>query len=397
VFSARVPDDLGANRLAQAIVRARRSGPLLDLTESNPTRAGFDYAADLLAPLAHPRGLVYQPSALGLADARAAIAHDYQQRGISVDPDHIVLTASTSEAYSLLFKLLADPGDAILVPRPSYPLFEHLTRLDAVRPLPYDLDYHDRWTIDLDSAERALTPETRALLAVSPNNPTGSFVKPDELRHLRALCAERGMALIADEVFGDYELQPGAAAAAGRVLGEGGADGPLAVSLGGLSKSAGLPQLKLGWMVFGGPDRLVRPALDRLELVCDTYLSVSTPVQSAAPELIAAGAGIRAQIHARILANYRQLIARAGAVPACSVLPAEGGWYGVLQVPTLGSEEDLVVDLVDQHAVVVHPGYFFDFPRESYLILSLLPPEPQFADGIRRVLSHIGFRVGTHA
>jgi aspartate/methionine/tyrosine aminotransferase len=395
VFSARVPDDLGANRLAQAIVRARRAGPLLDLTESNPTRAGFEYPADLLAPLAHPRGLIYQPNAFGLAAAREAIAREYEHRGIHVAPDRIVLTASTSEAYSLVFKLLADAGDAILVPRPSYPLFDHLTRLDDVRPVPYDLEYHDRWTIDLASVERALTPDTRAILVVSPNNPTGSFVKPEELRHLRALCSARGLALIGDEVFADYELQPNAAA--GRLLGEGAADGPLAISLGGLSKSAGLPQLKLGWMVLAGPERLVRSALDRLELVCDTYLSVSTPVQAAAAELIAAGAGIRAQIQERIRANHRQLIASVGAVPACGVLHAEGGWYSVVQVPTLGPEEDLVVQLVEQRGVVVHPGYFFDFPRESYLILSLLPPEPQFADGVGRVLSHIGSRVGSHA
>lgn len=399
-FSARVPADLGSNRLAQAVQRARAAGPLVDLTESNPTHAGFDYPADLLTPLAHPRGLVYEPSPFGLPDARRAVAREYERRGISVVSDRIVLSASTSDAYSLLFKLLAGAGDEILVPRPSYPLFDHLTRLDEVTAVPYDLEYHDRWTIDLAGVERALTPRTRALLIVSPNNPTGSFVKRDELARLTAACASRGVAIIADEVFGDYELEPGAAAAAGRVLDEPG--GPiLAVSLGGLSKSAGLPQIKLGWMAFAGPDALVREALERLALVCDTYLSVSTPVQAAAAELIERGAPVRAQIQARTAANYRRLVEQTTGVPACRVLRAEGGWYGVVQVPTFEPEEDLAVALVEHAGVLAHPGYFFDFPRESFLILSLLPGEPAFADGVDRVLRylgrHVGARISSHA
>jgi len=387
-FSERLPADLVPNRLTRAVKKAREAGALVDLTASNPTRAGFDYPADLLAPLAHPRGLTYEPTPFGLPEARAAVAREYERQGLSVDPERIVLSASTSEAYSLLFKLLADAGDEILVPRPSYPLFEHLTLLDEVTAKPYDLEYHDGWSIDIASVERAVTPKTRVLLLVSPNNPTGSFVKPDELRRLSALCAERDLAIIADEVFSDYELQPGAAAAAGRVLAARG-EGPLAIALGGLSKSAGLPQLKLGWMAFGGPDSLVRQALERFELVCDTYLSVSTPVQAAAPELIAASAAVRRQIQARTRANYRQLVACAGEVASCRVLHAEGGWSGVMRVPTLGTEEDLVIALVEERGVLVHPGYFFDFPGESYLIVSLLPPEAQFAQGLDRIFSHI--------
>ena len=394
-FSARVPDDLGFNRLTQAVQRARAAGPLLDLTESNPTRAGFEYPPDLLTPLAHPRGLTYQPSAFGLPEARRAVAGEYARRGVAVDQDRIVLSASTSDAYSLLFKLLADAGDEVLVPRPSYPLFDHLSRLDGVTAVPYDLEYHDAWMIDTASVERALTPRTRALLMVNPNNPTGSFVKAGEFRCLKEICAAHDLAMIADEVFIDYELQLGVRAAAASVIEVG--RGPLTISLGGLSKSAGLPQLKLGWMALGGSDAVVKPALGRLELVCDTYLSVATPVQAAAAELIERAAPIRAQIQKRTLANHRRLIEQVAEVPACRVLRAEGGWYGVLQVPSFGSEEDLVVTLVERDAVLVHPGYFFDFPRESYLIVSFLPPESVFADGVDRILRRISSTSSGHA
>jgi alanine-synthesizing transaminase len=395
-FSARVPDDLGFNRLTQAVQRARAAGPLLDLTESNPTRSGFEYPPDLLTPLAHPRGLMYQPNPLGMPEARRAVAADYARRGVAIDQDRIVLSASTSDAYSMVFKLLADAGDEMLVPRPSYPLFDHLTRLDGVTAVPYDLEYHDGWTIDMASVEHAVTPRTRALLMVNPNNPTGSFVKAAEFQCLKGICATHDVAIIADEVFIDYELQPGARAAAASVIDDI-PDGPLTISLGGLSKSAGLPQLKLGWMALGGPDATVRPALGRLELVCDTYLSVSTPVQAAAAELIERAAPIRAQIQSRTAANHRRLVARVADVPACRVLRAEGGWYGVLQVPSFGSEEDLVVALVERDGVIVHPGYFFDFPRESYLIVSLLPPEGVFASGVDRVLRRVTMTSSGHA
>jgi aspartate/methionine/tyrosine aminotransferase len=395
-FSARVPDDLGFNRLALAVQRARAAGPLLDLTESNPTRAGFEYPPDLLTPLAHPRGLTYQPSPLGLPEARRAVAADYARRGVAIHEDRIVLSASTSDAYSMVFKLLADAGDEVLVPRPSYPLFDHLTRLDGVTAVPYDLEYHDAWAIDMASVERAVTSRTRVLLMVNPNNPTGSFVKAAEFQCLKSICAAHDVAIIADEVFIDYELQPGARAGAASVLDDV-PGGPLTISLGGLSKSAGLPQLKLGWMALGGPDAVVKPALGRLELVCDSYLSVSTPVQAAAAELIERAAPIRAQIQGRTAANHRRLVEQVADVPACRVLRAEGGWYGVLQVPSFGPEEDLVVALVERDGVVVHPGYFFDFPRESYLIVSLLPPEAVFADGVDRILRRVTTASSGHA
>jgi aspartate/methionine/tyrosine aminotransferase len=394
VFSNRTPGDLGTNRLAHAVAARLSEGlPLLDLTESNPTRAGFQYPPDLLAPLGSERGLAYRPTPFGLADARAAVAADYARRGVDVAIDRIVLTASTSDAYSLLFKLLCDPGDEVLVPRPSYPLFDHLTRLDAVAARPYDLEYHGAWSIEFGSLERALTLRTRAVLIVSPNNPTGSFVSQAELDRLAGICASRGIAIIADEVFADYELVAGASSAAARVLDR---RDVLAFSFGGLSKSAGLPQVKLGWIAAAGPAAAVEEALARLELVCDTYLSVATPVQIAAAELIERGADVRAQIQARVAANYRELLVQATAAPACRVLRADGGWYAVLHVPTLASEEELVVSLVEGEGLLAHPGYFFDFPRESYLVVSLLVPEAAFTDAASRLFRHFDCTEAVH-
>ncbi len=386
MFSNRLPADLTPNRLTAAVRALERDGrAYINLTESNPTRAGFDYPPDLLAPLADSRALVYRPEPFGMLDARRAVARDYERQGLAVAPDRIVLTASTSEAYSLLFKLLADAGDEVLVPRPSYPLFDHLTRLDLVTTVPYEIEDHGRWSIDIDSVQRALGPRTRAVLVVSPNNPTGSFLSRDELDGLAALCASRGIAIIADEVFADYEIEPGAAARAGRPATR--AD-VVSFSLGGLSKTIGLPQAKLGWIAAAGPDALVWDALGRLELVCDTYLSVSTPVQVAAAELIARGSAVRSQIAARVRANHQHLMAQIASVPACRLLRTEGGWYAVLQVPTLESEDDLVLALLNDRGVLAHPGYFFDFPRESFLVVSLLPPDHLFRDGVGRVLRH---------
>ncbi len=392
MFSTRIPAHLAPNRLTRAVAERRaRRGEIIDLTESNPTKAGFDYPPDLLAPLAGHGALTYAPAPVGGLDARSAVSADYARRGFVVSPARIVLTASTSEAYSLLFKVLCDPGDDVLVPRPSYPLFEHLTRLDAVTARPYDLEYHGTWNVDVASVDAARTPRTRALLAVHPNNPTGSFMKPAELHHIADLCRTHAMPLIGDEVFADYELTQGASGRAARLLDE--AD-VLVFSLGGLSKTIGLPQVKLGWIAVGGPRTLVEQALGRLELACDTYLSVSTPVQVAAAELLARGAAVRNAIQARVRSNYRALTARASQTPAFRVLDAEGGWYAVLQVPSFSSEEELVVNLVLDAGVLVHPGYFFDFPRESFLIVSLLGPEATFREGAERVFRHFDCNQG---
>ena len=378
------------NRLTDAVQALRARGtPFIDLTESNPTRAGFDYPRDLLAPLGEARGLRYTPSPLGAMDARRAVAADYERQGVTVAPDRIALTASTSDGYSLLFKLLADAGDEVLVPRPGYPLFDHLTRLDLVATRHYDLDVDGSWSIDLASLERAITPRTRAVLVVSPNNPTGSFVTAGELDRLASICAPRDIAIIADEVFADYELEPGASSRAGRVATR---RDVLSFALGGLSKSVGLPQVKLGWIAVGGPDRLAADALERLELVCDTYLAVSTPVQLAAAELLERGAAVRSQIASRTSANYRALQTAVAGAPSCRVTRSEGGWYGVLHVPSLESEEDLVLRLLGD-GVLTYPGYFFDFPRESFLIVSLLPFAASFADGVSRVLRHFNCAV----
>jgi alanine-synthesizing transaminase len=297
MFSERVPANRAPNRLARAVTAARAAGrQLIDLTVTNPTTVGLSYPPMLLQPLASAAALTYTPEPFGQRLAREAAAADYARRGIRIATDRIVLTASTSEAYSLLFKLLCGPGgDAVLVPVPSYPLFDHLTHLDGVAPVPYRLEYHGRWAVDADALDDAWTREVRALLAVSPNNPTGSVLSPAELSVVDAMSAERGAALIVDEVFADYPLD-GAVTSAPNP----GAPRALTFRLGGLSKSAGLPQVKLGWIAVDGPEPLVVEAMDRLELICDTYLSVATPVQIAAPDLIAAGAGIREQILERV-------------------------------------------------------------------------------------------------
>jgi alanine-synthesizing transaminase len=388
-FSSRVPGDLRPNRLTVAVRRARAAArPLLDLTATNPTCVGIQYPARLLEPLGAEAALEYAPSAFGLAEAREAVARDYARRGIAVASERIVLTASTSEAYSLLFKLLCAPdGDSVMVPVPSYPLFEHLTRLDGVRCTPYRLNYHGRWIVDLDNLGGEWSDAHRALIAVSPNNPTGSTIGTGDMNALTARCAERDAAFILDEVFADYPLNTGVAGARS-ASGEPPIlhSGCLSFRLGGLSKSAGLPQVKLGWFAVDGPEPLVSAALDRLELICDTYLSVSTPVQVAAPSLIADGAAIRAQILARVQKNYEQLRAEVAARRSVQVLEADAGWSAVLRVPSTRTEEDLVVDLLERDGVLVHPGFFFDFPHEAFLVVSLLPEPAVFADAVGRVL-----------
>jgi aspartate/methionine/tyrosine aminotransferase len=384
MFSDRVPSDLKPNRLAHALAdRKRRNEPIVDLTASNPTRAGLSYPSDLLAPLGNSRGLSYAPESLGLLEARRAVVADFERRGLATTVDRVALTASTSEAYSVLFKLLCAPGDEVLIPRPSYPLFDHLTRLDAVTAVPYELEYHSKWSIDLGSLEHAIGARTRAVLIVSPNNPTGQFVDAAELDAVAAFCRSRDVAIISDEVFADYHLSA-VWPPSGLLLGR---TDVLGFTLGGLSKSIALPQAKLAWIVTSGPGDTVAHARARLELACDTYLSVSTPVQLAAAELLARGSTVRDQIRERVRTNYQTFHARAGEVPSCELLRAEGGWYGVLRVPSIMSEEDLVLRLLTEDGVLVHPGYFFDFPHESFLVVSLLPPAEPFADGISRILA----------
>jgi aspartate/methionine/tyrosine aminotransferase len=384
VISRRVLPHAEANAVTQALVELRAGGAaIVDLTESNPTRCGITYPAGLLDALADARALQYDPQPFGLPAARAAVAADQRRRGVDVDPAHVVLTASTSEAYAWLFKLLCDPGDAVLVPHPSYPLFEHLTALEGIAAHPYALEYHGRWTIDMDSIGRAPS-NVRALLIVSPNNPTGSFVTAAEVEQLSDACRSRGWALIADEVFADYPLE-----SAGPLTDIAVRSDVLSFTLGGLSKTVGLPQLKLGWCIAGGPPAERDAALRALELIADSYLSVGTPVQVAAQRLLRDGASIRAAIQARIRENLAALRAAAARHPACETLKVEGGWSAVIRVPSTRSEEDLVLDLLRREHILVYPGYFFDFAREAYVVVSLLPNRAVFDEASARLLQFL--------
>jgi alanine-synthesizing transaminase len=397
MFASRLRRGPGRNLLSAALDRRRAAGlPVIDLTESNPTRAGFQYPPALLEPLAQPEALRYAPHPLGLAPARQAVSSDFHRRGVDVAPEHIVLVASTSEAYSLLFKLLCDPGDAVLVPRPSYPLVEHLTDLDGIIAEPYALEFYGRWSIDLDAIRRALDASSgiRAIVLISPNNPTGSVVTPSELQQLATLAAQRDVALIADEVFADYPIALASPNGSGRrqpavnsALSQAEA---LTFGLGGLSKSVGLPQVKLGWIGVRGPAPLVDAALERLETICDAYLSVSTPVQLAASDLLRGGAPVRAQIHTRVCVNAAALRNAVAAHAACTLFPIEAGWYAVLQIPAVKSEETFVVDLLERTGLLVHPGYFFDFEREAFLVLSLLPEPAAFSSALATLFAEIG-------
>ena len=380
-LSSRLPPSLAANRLSVELENARRAGvPVVDLTESNPTRVALPYPPGLLAPLSDPAALRYDPHPLGLIAAREAVAQDCARRGARVSPEDVILSASTSESYSWLFKLLCEPGETVLAPAPSYPLFEHLTRLDGLAMASYRLEYHGRWELDLDSV-RAAPLSTRALILVSPNNPTGSYVSARELAELFDICGSRGWALIADEVFADYPLeteQP--------LTDLAGLADVLTFTLGGASKTLGLPQIKLGWMVIGGPRDVRGAARDALEHIADTFLSVGTPVQAAAASLMRGAAPVRQAIHERLRQNLNHARTVASRYLSCEVLRVEGGWCAVVRVPATRHEEALVLDLLASERVLVHPGYFFDFPREAFIVVSLLPQMEIFADAFERTV-----------
>jgi aspartate/methionine/tyrosine aminotransferase len=384
VFSRRLPPHAEQNALSKALAALHAYGaPIVDLTESNPTRTAISYPDDLLASLADSEALRYEPHPFGLPSARAAVAADQARRGARVDPARVVLTASSSEAYSWLFKLLCNPGEGVLVPQPSYPLFEHLTALDALRLHPYVLEYHGRWTIDI-AAIAAAPEDIRAVLVVSPNNPTGSYLDAEQFRHLSTVCRTRGWALIADEVFADYPLD-----VTNPLTDIAARDEVLSFTLGGLSKSVGLPQLKLGWCIVGGPQLERDAALSALELIADSYLSVGTPVQVALPELLDRGAVIRTAIQERIRRNLAMLRAAVGRHAACDLLRTEGGWSAVVRVPATRNEEQLALDLLHAERILVHPGYFFGFPREAHVVVSLLPSPDIFEDAIARLLAFV--------
>jgi len=415
MFSQRTNWRLVPNRLTQAIEEMRaRGAQLLDLTASNPTRVGFEQDSDsILAALRSEKALDYDPQAKGRLEARQAVAKYYQaDHGIAeLDPERLVLTTSTSEGYSYVFRLLCNPGDELLVPKPSYPLFEFLADLQDVKLLPYPLVYDHGWQMDFHSLETAVTSRTRAVVVVHPNNPTGSYVHASEIGLLNEFCRGHELALIADEVFLDYRL----ARFAGpdldtrsrpletdphRSLGpldpdDKGAsfaenDQVLTFTLSGLSKISALPQMKVAWIVTSGPHPQVAGAMARLEVIADTYLSMNAPVQGAVPVMLVQRRNIQGQLLERIRTNLAELDRQLAGQKPCQRLRVEGGWYAVLRVPVTRSDEDLAIELVREKAVLVHPGHFYDFASDGYLVLSLIAPSPEFADGVERVLQLSG-------
>jgi alanine-synthesizing transaminase len=389
VFSGRTPAVRATNRLTRAL--AARTAPPLDLTVTNPTAVALGIEAAPLDLLAAPAGRVYAPDPKGLRSAREAVARYYAARGVTADPERILLAASSSEAYGWTFKLLCDPGDAVLVPAPSYPLLDALAGLDAVTAARYPLDAEGGWAVHASGVEReilgleAAGKRVKAVVLVNPNNPTGSGVRRSELLDLITLAGDRGFAIVSDEVFLDYRFAAGtdAVPVAAALASEGGG---LVVSLGGLSKSAALPQLKLGWMLAGGPDELLHEALPRLEWIADTFLSVGTPVQAALPELLVWGETAAAAIRDRVRTNHDVLVRAFPPGAPAAAEPLRGGWSAVLRVPAVEPEEELVLRLLAEHDLLVHPGYFFDFPAEAVLVVSLLPHPQVFLEGIRRLV-----------
>ncbi len=382
-FSARSRFPTHPNRLNAALARARAAGQsICDLTESNPTHTGLAPSASELLPLLQtPQVARYQPEPFGLASARRAIAVDLAGRGFAVPDVNIMLSASTSEAYGFLFKLLCDPGDSVLVPAPSYPLFDVLAQLEQVRLVPYRLAYDGEWHLDSAALRSALEPRTRAVITVHPNNPTGSFLKRGELNELAAL----GLPIVSDEVFADYALREDTERAASALeIGE----RALVFCLGGLSKACALPQLKLAWTVMAGPAAQVAAARDRLEHIADAYLSPGTQVQLALPALWAARASTRPRVLERGRANRAEL-RRAVHASAADVLRVEGGWYAIVRVPAVLSDEEWALTLLERDGVLVQPGYYYELTHGAHLVLSLICGETAFANGAARLAARV--------
>ncbi|HZD96064.1 MAG TPA: pyridoxal phosphate-dependent aminotransferase [Candidatus Sulfotelmatobacter sp.] len=383
MFASRTNWDLKPNRLAEALASHKSSGrKLLDLTASNPTECGFRYnAASIIRALCNPASLQYHPDARGLKTAREAVTDYYSAHSIQVATEDLFLTVSTSEAYSYVFRLLCDPGDELLIPTPSYPLLDFLADVNDVKLTRYALFYDYGWHIDLHALKQAVTSRTRGIIVVHPNNPTGHFTKPDEIAALNAICSANNMAIIADEVFLDFPLTsapPGSFAANTAAL---------TFTMSGVSKISGLPQMKFAWLAVNGPADLKREALARLELIADTYLSMNAPIQLAAPVLLQHSAAFQRQLMARVRRNLEELDKQLSSQSQVSRLEIEGGWYAVLRVPATRSDEDLALELLEKQDVYVHPGHFYDFPGDGYLVLSLITPEQEFAEGVKRILS----------
>ena len=385
MFSSRTDWNLTPNALHQLLEEKHKKGErIIDLTESNPTRCGFSYHPELLQALSSERSLLYEPNPRGLLTARKGIAGYYQRQGVLVDPSYIFLTASTSDAYAHLFRLLCNPGDNVLVPKPSYPLFDYLCRLNDVEVRYYRLQYEDEWQIDLDSIKGAIDPSTRAILLVHPNNPTGSFVKSTENKTIMEIVQRHSLALIVDEVFGEFSFEDvngGCESFAAQ-------NHSLVFTLNGISKLLGLPQMKLAWITVSGEPGLVHVAVNRLEIICDTYLSTGTPIQHALTQLLDDGRCVTDQIRKRVRTNYHSLHSMTAGSPV-SLLDASGGWNAILRFPNILSDEDWALKTLKECNVLVHPGHFFEIELRACIVASLLPEESTFSDGISRLLEYV--------
>lgn len=382
MFAKRTNWNLEVNRLSAALAAHRAAGkPLIDMTASNPTECGFQYDEEaILSALRNPEALTYEPNPRGLEVARSAVAEYYTEHGAAISIEDIFLTTSTSEAYSYVFRTICDPEDELLIPEPSYPLFEFLADIQDVRLARYPLVYDYGWQIDFHALENAITPRTRGVIVVHPNNPTGHFCKPGEMRKLNEICAKREIALIADEVFLDFalkETQPATFAANA---------GALTFTMSGLSKICGLPQMKAAWLIVSGPDPRKPEALARLEVIADTYLSMNAPIQWAMPVLLKQREAFQSQVLARVRENLSELDKQLAVQKSCSRLEVEGGWNAVIRVPVKAADEDLAIELLDSKGVYVHPGHFYDFLSEGYLVVSLITPENEFSAGLKQVL-----------
>ncbi len=383
MFSNRTNWKLTQNRLTEALEQVRSSGAhVLDLTISNPTRAGLHYdAPQILKSLSSPRAMDYDPQPKGLPSARAAVADYYRtEHGINLDSDRLLLTTSTSEGYSFVLRLLCNPADELLVPKPSYPLFEFLADLQDVKLVPYPLIYDHGWQMDFPSLRSAVTKRTRGVVVVHPNNPTGSYVHQEEQKSLNHFCREHELALIADEVFLDYahDREKRQSFAANQEV--------LTFTLSGVSKISALPQMKVAWIVTSGPAADVEGAQARLEVIADTYLSMNAPIQWATPTLLDQRKTIQPQLLDRVRGNLAELDRQLAAQKSCERLNVEGGWYAVLRVPVTRTDEELAIDLLRRESVLLHPGHFYDFPSDGYLVLSLITQKAEFAEASRRVL-----------
>ncbi len=384
-FARRTEWNLTPNELARRVASRRAAGlPIIGLTESNPTRCDLTYPeVEIRAALNSPEIMCYEPRPQGLLAARRAIARYYKEHEEDVDPDHLLLTAGTSEAYAYLFRLLAEPGDEVLVPQPSYPLFDFLAQICDLSLLHYPLDPQNGWHIDRSGLMAKLSERTRAIIAVSPNNPTGSFLSSEDRGFLLELCTEHPLALIVDEVFADYHFEEKVKPPCWPT------EPPaLVFRLNGISKMLGLPQLKLAWIYAAGPMSLLDVALGRLEFIADTFLSVNTPIQVALPRLLQLRPQIQRAIRERIQIN-RTCLERLQPSPPWTLLPAEGGWYAILRIPSVHSEEEWGLGLLEDEGIYTYPGYFFDFTEEPYLVLSLLPRADHFTEGITQMAEYM--------